>query len=101
MQSRPRVALYQLRSDCATPLQHITRKLLSLESTQRTLAQVIDGLPTKDNYFGPRDSICYKQHPDIASRVSPSDEAYALASKFCSSLDLEQLIITATVCSFR
>lgn len=41
--------------------------------------------------------MTYEQHPDIASRTKPTEEAIALASDFCSSLNVETVTITAEV----
>ena len=51
---------------------------------------------TNRNFFGPSDLLISKQHPDIASRDTPTKETYALASSLCS-LDIEAISITAAV----
>jgi hypothetical protein len=98
MWNQPRVALHELRAECSAPLQRITREILRLPMTEHTIAQIIDGLPTRECYVGPGDSISCKKHPDIASRAEPTEEATALASKFCSSIDIQAVTITAEVC---
>lgn len=97
MHNQPTIALHQLHSECSTPLEDILRRLLSLGSTQQALAQIVDGIPTRDNYFGPPDSMWYQRHPDIAAHVISSEEASSSTSQFCSQLDLKTINVTATV----
>lgn len=98
MWDEPRVALFQLRDDCSAPLQKIMREILALPITKHAIAQVFDGLPVRDDYFGPPDWVDYVKNPEIASRDTPTSEGRASASSFCSSLDVQSVSITAKVC---
>jgi hypothetical protein len=96
MDRQPRVALHHLHAECSAPLGQILWKLLSLNNTQQALAQIVEGIPTENNYFGPPDSTWYKRNPDIAAHIKPSDEVWSLALKYCSNLDLKTVNINAT-----
>lgn len=98
MHNQPRVLVHQLHPDYSSRLEQITRKILNLKTFQHALAQIIDGIPTKDDYIGPTGGISTEPHPDIALRLRPTEEACALALKCCSSLDLSVLDVAASVC---
>lgn len=91
-----RVNIFELHEDCSTLLQKIVRDIFSLAITKHAIAQIFDGLPVKDDYFGPPDDYGYSiADPRIASRDVPSTEAVAFASKFCSALDVQSISVTA------
>ena len=96
-----KVALHQLRPEYSGFLQRSIRKILDLQITRDTIAQIIDGLPTKSNFIGPPDVIDSRKHPDIEAREKATEDAYDLASAFCASLDIEAIYITAEVGRYR
>lgn len=98
MDSETPLFLGQLDPECSAPLKEILRKLLSLYTTEKSVAQIIDGIPMADNYFGPRATRTFsKPHPDIAKNIRPSEEACSKAKEFCSSVELETIKIDSTV----
>lgn len=90
------VRLHELDVNAAELITNALRNLLSLASTQQTIAQIIDDMPIQGHYYGLNSSARYPD-PDIERRPAPSDNATQVAQRLCSEFDLSTVAIKAKV----
>jgi hypothetical protein len=90
------ICLQDLKANATDLIANAVRKLLSLPSTQQTVAQIIDDMPIRRHHYG-LDYPLRHPHPDIERRSAPSDDATQLAEKLCSELDLSTLTVDTQV----
>jgi hypothetical protein len=90
------ICLSDLKANAIDLIANALRKLLSLSSTQQTVAQIIDNLPIRGHHYG-LDYPLRHPHPDIERRSAPSDYATQLAEKLCSEMDFSTLVVDAQV----
>lgn len=66
--------IQDLTPDNTRLISRVVRKILSLNVTKETIAQIVDNMPINRDYIG-QDTEFMLKHPDIENRTEPSAEA--------------------------